>query len=42
MFKIYFELKASKIKKRFKLLIVLVRLAYNIKIDLKCVLKAKV
>ena len=40
--KIYFKLKASKIKKPLKLLIVPVRLAYNIKTYLKYILKAKV
>jgi len=40
--KIYFKLKASKIKKPFKLLVVLVKLAYNIKIYFKYILKAKV
>jgi len=39
--KIYFKLKASKTKKSLKLLVVLVGLAYNIKIYLKRVLKAK-
>jgi hypothetical protein len=36
------KLKASKTKKPFKLLVVLDRLAYNIKTYLKYVLKAKV
>ena len=40
--KIYFKPKASKTKKSLKLLVVPVRLAYNIKIGLKYVLKAKV
>ena len=39
--KIYFKFKASKTKKPFKLLIVLNRLAYNIKIYLKYILKVK-
>jgi len=39
--KIYFKLKASKAKKPFKLLVVLTRLAYNIKIYFKYILKAK-
>ena len=39
--KIYFKLKATKTKKPFKLLVVLIRLAYNIKIYLKYILKAK-
>ena len=39
--KICFKLKASKTKKPFKLLVVPVGLAYNIKIYLKHVLKAK-
>ena len=40
--KIYFKLKTSKTKKLFKLLIMPVKLAYNIKTYLKHVLKAKV
>ena len=39
--KIRFKLKASKTKKPLKLLVVPDGLAYNIKICLKCVLKAK-
>jgi len=42
MSKIYFKLKTSKTKKPFKLLVVPVKLAYNIKIYLKYILKAKV
>ena len=40
--KTHFKLKVSKIKKPFKLLVVLGGLAYNIKIYLKYILKAKV
>jgi len=40
--KIYFKLKANKLKKSLKLLVVPVRLAYNIKIGLKYILKTKV
>ena len=40
--KICFKLKASKTKKFFKLLVALSGLAYNIKIYLKHVLKAKI
>jgi len=39
--KIFFKLKASKSKKFLKLPVVLIGLAYNIKIGLKCVLKTK-
>ena len=39
--KIYSKLKASKTKKPLKLLVVPVRPAYNIKIYLKYILKAK-
>ena len=39
--KICFKLKASKSKKSLKLLVVLVRLTYNIKTVLKRVLKTK-
>jgi len=39
--KIYFKLKTSKFKKSFKLLVVLVRLTYNIKTGLKYILKTK-
>ena len=40
--KTHFKLKASKTKKSFKLLVVLVKPAYNIKIYLKYILKAKI
>ena len=40
--KIYFKLKASKFKKSFKLPVVLIKLAYNIKTGLKYILKTKV
>ena len=40
--KIYFKLKASKTKKPFKLLVVLIKLAYNIKICLKYILMVKI
>ena len=40
--KTYSKFKASKSKKSFKLLVVLVKLAYNIKIGLKYILKTKV
>ena len=40
--KIFFKLKASKTKKPFKLLVVPIKLTYNIKIYLKCILKVKV
>ena len=42
MSKIYFKPKVSKTKKPLKLLVVLVRPAYNIKTGLKRILKAKV
>jgi len=40
--KIYFKLKATKSKKSLKLLVVLVKLAYNIEIGSKYILKTKV
>ena len=42
MSKIHFKFKASKTKKPFKLLVAPIRLAYNIKIGLKYILKTKV